>query len=66
MELAYTRTRKSYGSQLQQYLLVAFIHQTENLKETDNNTNAKNFYGYAIYSEEHQLEINGTIRISIQ
>ena len=65
MKLAKNSTRKSYGSQLQGQLLVGPMHQTETLRQNDNNTNTQNFYGNGISSEQRELKINGTLRISI-
>ena len=45
IKLAKNRSRIDCGCQLQWLLLVAAIHQTENLNQTDNNTNTENFYG---------------------
>ena len=42
------------------------MHRKENLRQTYNNTNTKSFVEYEILRRQHELEINGTLRISIQ
>ena len=64
MKLAQTSTRKSYDHQLLEQLLVAPMDQTEPMRQTDNSTNTQSFYGNVIQSEQHELEINDTLRIS--
>ena len=38
----------------------------EGLSQTDSNTNILSFYSYGISSKQHELEINGAIKILIQ
>ena len=66
MKLSKTSTRKSQDSQLQQQLLVALMHHTENLKQIYNDKNTQTFYGYGISSEQYEFEISGTLKIPIQ
>ena len=42
------------------------LDHTENLRGTYSNINTYSFYGYGVLSEQHELEINGPLRISIQ
>ena len=47
-------------------MVVAPIHQTKHLRQTDNNTNTKSSYEYRTLTEQHELENNGALRISVQ